>query len=213
MITWAILPVKCYSVGKSRLRGLFSETELAELNQQLFESTFTKIQQSTGIDKILVVSREKHALAWCETHGGVALLEDDPSTLNSAISKAQRYIFGAGGGRVLVIPSDLPLMTAKDLSNLISLADGDRQLVVVPDHYQSGTNALLMSDPDLIHPSFGSGSFRKHTRQVLEKNAELIVYLNENIQWDLDTSLELYRIINKQSELPLLSQLRKETSS
>ena len=213
MITWAVLPVKCYSAGKSRLRGLFSETELAELNQQLFESTFTKIQQSTGIDKILVVSREKHALAWCETHGGVAILEDDPSTLNSAISKAQRYIFDAGGGRVLVIPSDIPLMTAKDLSNLISLADGDRQLVVVPDHSQSGTNALLMSDPGLIQPSFGSGSFRKHIRQVLEKNAELIVYLNENIQWDLDTSLELYRIINRQSELTLLSQLRKETSS
>jgi 2-phospho-L-lactate guanylyltransferase len=212
MITWAILPVKRYSVGKSRLRHLFSDTGLAELNQQLFESTFTKLQELPGIDRILVVSREEHALEWCNSNGGVALLEDDPSSLNLAISKAQKYVGDAGGGRLMVLPSDLPLMTSKDLNELIRLADGELKLVIVPDHYQSGTNALIMSESDLISPSFGSGSFRKHTRQAMEKNAELVVYLNKNIQWDLDTSLELYRIINIQSELNIFSQLRKETS-
>lgn len=212
MITWAVLPVKKYSVGKSRLRYLFSEAELKELNQQLFESTFTKIQELSGIDRILVVSREEHALAQCLAHEGVALLEDDPSTLNSAIRQAQEYIFHHGSGRIIILPSDLPLMTSKDLESLINLADGKRQLVIVPDHFHSGTNALLLSEPELIKPCFGSGSFRKHTRQALEKNAELVVYLNENIQWDLDTSLELYRIINTQTELTRLSQLRKETS-
>ena len=213
MIRWAILPVKKYSIGKSRLQHLFSEAELAELNQQLFESTFTKLKETPGIDKILVVSREEHALQWSRNHGGIALLEDDPSTLNSAISKAQNYVCDAGGGRIMVLPSDLPLMTSKDILNLIGLADGERQLVIVPDHHQSGTNALIMSEPELIRPSFGSGSFRKHTRQAMVRNANLVIYLNENIQWDLDTSLELYRIINTQSELTILSQLRKETSS
>jgi len=212
MITWAVLPVKRYSVGKSRLRELFSETGLAELNRQLFESTFTTIQQTPGIDRILVVSREDQALAWCNAHGGVALLEGNPSTLNSAITQAQGFIRQQDGGRVVILPSDLPLMTTNDLQYLVGLADGKRKLVIVPDHFQSGTNALMMSEPDLIEPSFGSGSFRKHTRQAMEKNAELVVYLNENIQWDLDTSLELYRIINTQPEISLLSQLRKETS-
>ena len=212
MITWAVLPVKRYSVGKSRLRNLFTETELAELNQKMFESTFTKLKEASGIDEILVVSREEHTLAWCKTHGGLALLEDDPSTLNSAITQAQKAICNHGSGRIMILPSDLPLMTTKDLSKLISLANGERKLVIVPDHYQTGTNALVMSEPDLIEPRFGSGSFRKHTRLALEKNAELVVYLNENIQWDLDTSLELCRIINTQPEITLLSQLRKETS-
>ena len=212
MITWAVLPVKRYSIGKSRLRDLFSVTELVELNQQLFESTFTKMQHSTGIDKILVVSREDHALQWSYDHGGVALLENDPSTLNSAITQAQNHICNHGGGRIMVLPSDLPLVTPNDLESLIGLADGKRKLVIVPDHFQSGTNALVMSEPHLIEPCFGTGSFRKHTRQALEKNAELVVYLNENIQWDLDTSLELYRIINMQPELTLLSQLRKQIS-
>jgi 2-phospho-L-lactate guanylyltransferase len=191
---------------------LFSEAELEELNQQLFESTFTKIQELSGIDRILVVSREEHALAQCLAHEGVALLEDDPSTLNSAIRQAQEYICHHGSGQIMILPSDLPLMTSKDLESLINLADGKRQLVIVPDHFHSGTNALLLSEPELIEPCFGSGSFRKHTRQALEKNAELVVYLNENIQWDLDTSLELYRIINTQTELTRLSHLRKETS-
>lgn len=191
---------------------MFSEADLANLNQQLFESTFTNLQEATGIDKILVVSREEHALEWCTSHGGLPLLENDPCTLNSAITQAQETISRQGSGRVMILPSDLPLMTSKDLSKLISLAGGERKLVIVPDHYHTGTNALVMSEPELIEPRFGSGSFRKHTRQALEKNAELVVYLNENIQWDLDTSLELYRIINTQSELTILSQLRKETT-
>jgi len=212
MSTWAVLPVKRYSVGKSRLRELFSETELAELNRQLFESTFTKIQHSSGIDRILVVSRENQALEWCEAQGGMALVEDEPSSLNLAIIKAQGYVHRHGGERIVILPSDLPLMTVKDLDNLLKLANGVRKLVIVPDHFQSGTNALVMSEPHLVEPRFGTGSFRKHTRQAMEKKAELIVYLNENIQWDLDTSLELYRIINTKPEIKLLSQLRKETS-
>lgn len=212
MSTWAVLPVKRYSVGKSRLRELFSETELAELNRQLFESTFTKIQHSSGIDRILVVSRENQALEWCEAQGGMALVEDEPSSLNMAIIKGQGYVHRHGGERIVILPSDLPLMTVKDLDNLLKLANGVRKLVIVPDHFQSGTNALVMSEPHLVEPRFGTGSFRKHTRQAMEKKAELIVYLNENIQWDLDTSLELYRIINTKPEIKLLSQLRKETS-
>lgn len=139
-------------------------------------------------------------------------MEDENSSLNLAISKAQAHACQAGVERIMVLPSDLPLMTSKDLNSLIRLAEGTRKLVIVPDHYQSGTNALVMNDPDLIQPRFGSGSFRKHTRQAMDKNAELVVYLNENIQWDLDTSLELSRIINTQSELTIMSQLRKEIS-
>jgi len=213
MTIWAVLPVKRYAVGKSRLRSLFSEAEIAQLNRQLFESTFTKIREIPEIDHVLVISREDLALDWCRSHGGTALMEDSPSSLNLAVTKAQGYVSEHGGGCFLVLPSDLPLMTPQDISRLIEQMDGKRILVIVPDHLQSGTNALLMSDPELIKPCFGTDSFRKHTRQALAKNAELVVYLNQNIQWDLDTSLELNRIINNQPEISILSQLRKETSS
>ena len=212
MVTWAILPVKQYAVGKSRLQGIFSETELVKLNQNLFESTFTKIQQTSGIDRILVVSKEESARAWCKSQGGIPLREEDQSSLNAAIVQAQDYVSNHGGGRIMVLPSDLPLMTSNDLESMMNLADGERMLVIVPDHYQSGTNALLMSEPHLIEPNFGTGSFRKHTRQAREKNIDLVVYLCKNIQWDLDTSLELDRILKSQSDTSILSQLRKEIS-
>jgi len=213
MTNWAILPVKKYAVGKSRLQNLYSEVNLSVLNRFLFESTFTKLQETPEIDRILVVSQEESALDWCREHDGVALTECEPSSLNAAVAQAQQYIAQIDSGQVLILPSDLPLMTVKDLSSLLNIGDSGRKLVIVPDHYQSGTNAMLLSEPELISPRFGSGSFRKHTRQALEKRAELIVYLNENIQWDLDTSLELCRIIEAQSEPNLLSQLRKEEQS
>lgn len=213
MINWAILPVKRFDVGKSRLQEIYSEKDLALINRFLFESTFKKLQNIPNIDRILVISREEQALEWCLDNGGRPLLESDPSSLNAAVSQAQRYIRQTGGAQVLVLPTDLPLITIEDLQQLTNLGNSGRKMVIVPDHYQTGTNAILMGEPDLITPRFGSGSFRKHTHQALKRKAELVVYLNENIQWDLDTSLELCRIIETQSEPNLLSQLRKEKIS
>ena len=45
---------------------------------------------------------------------------------------------------------------------MAGLIAGRRGLVIVPDRHGTGTNALVLSPPDAIEPSFGPGSFARH---------------------------------------------------
>lgn len=187
MTLWAILPVKALEKGKSRLRPRLGAEELISLNWTQYLSTFIKLVNCSEIDKVLVVSRDEKVLNHVRENGQIALQENEESSLNLAVSQALRYISETESGKVLILPADLPWMTGKDLSDLIHLQVKGNFIAVVPDQSQTGTNAILISKSDLMKPQFGQNSFQKHTKQAQSIGTKLIVWLNKNIQRDLDT--------------------------
>lgn len=192
----AVLPVKPLTCGKSRLHGCLSEEEIYELNRSLFESTYEMLSTSAAIDRVLVVSADEEILNYVNHTGGMPLREKPPCSLNSALRQALAHLEDNYPGKVLIIPADLALMTAKDLENFLKLGGEGRFLALVPDRYQWGTNAILTSHPQLLTPRFGRRSFQKHAMQAANHCAELIVWLNRNIQRDLDTPQDLF-VYNK----------------
>jgi len=200
---WAVLPVKPLAAGKSRLHNYLDPGEIIELNKGLFESTFERIMNCKSIDRLMVVTHDPQLLTYTEANDGVGLLENSPSSLNQAISQAFSVIEEEDPGPVLVIPADLPKMRSEDLAELISLGISERFLVIVPDCHQTGTNALYLSSPTLIKPRFGHRSFQKHTSQALKKTADLTIWINKPMQYDLDTfqDLHLYNKIEVQSSI------------
>lgn len=216
MTTWAILPVKPFHLGKSRLHPFLTSEEIIQLNRKLFTDTYRCLQACQEIDKILVIAKDDAILKLVDEWGGVGLPENTSSSLNLAIAQAFAFIHNSGeSGPVLVIPADLPGMKPEDLRGLFALAGSDKSsehndgkhscignslglenkehnkiypfLVIVPDYNQTGTNALLMSEAELITPMFGRRSFQKHIRQALVKSINLTVWLNDAMQSDLDT--------------------------
>jgi len=191
MTLWAVLPVKPLAKGKSRLRGCLNAEEIFALNRSLFEETYHKLDASGEIDRILVVSQDEEVLEYTRQLGGVALRENQQSSLNEAVSQALGFISEYDPGMVLIVPADLHWMTAEDLEALLQLRRDGEFMIIVPDHCQRGTNAILVSHPGLLIPHFGRNSFQKHTQQAANRSVELIVWLNKNIQRDLDTPQDL----------------------
>lgn len=191
MTLWAVLPVKPLTKGKSRLHGCMTADEVCSLNRCLFEETFQKLKGSVEIDRILVVSQDESVLEFTRHSGGVALIENQPSSLNEAVSQALSFIEQHDPGTVLIVPADLPWMSAEDLAALLELRQDGEFMIIVPDHRQRGTNAILLSQPGLLDPQFGRHSFQKHTQQAANKSVSLIIWLNKNIQRDLDTPQDL----------------------
>jgi len=200
MTTWAVLPVKPFCRGKSRLSDCLEADELIALNRFLFEQTFHKLRASDGIDKVVVVSQDDQALDFARINGGIALTENAESSLNAAVAQALQFVSTTEPGRVLILPADLPLMTSEDLEALLTIETAERAMVIVPDTRQLGTNAILLSHATMLKPQFGRRSFQKHTRQATSNGVELIVWLNDNIQRDLDTpqDFSFYNKINLQ---------------
>ncbi len=196
MITWALIPVKRFNLGKSRLHEVLSASELEAVNRRLFQRTLSTVKESGIFMQIMVISEDEEALHWASEQGFLALCEEPTGDLNSALRQALAVIQENGTGSVLVIPTDLPMLTAEDLCLLADFAPEANGILVVPDHHMTGTNALYLSNPDLLPTAFGKNSCALHCALAEERELDHVIYLNAHIQHDLDTPEDLTYLRN-----------------
>ena len=63
MSLWTIVPVKPFNEGKSRLAACITPQQRRALNRELLTRTLTAINLAHIDAQIIVVSRDRHALA------------------------------------------------------------------------------------------------------------------------------------------------------
>jgi 2-phospho-L-lactate guanylyltransferase len=64
-------------------------------------------------------------------------------------------------------------------------------VVIVPDRHGTGTNALLLTPPDAIGPSFGPGSRERHEQAAQAAGAHWRVVEPRSLVLDVDTAEDL----------------------
>ena len=81
--------------------------------------------------------------------------------LNPALQEARGAV---DADRLLVLPADLPGVSAAALAPILAAGDaaGTPSVVLAPDRHGRGTNALLLDPPDVIDPAFGVSSRSGH---------------------------------------------------
>jgi 2-phospho-L-lactate guanylyltransferase len=196
MTLWAIVPVKPMRLGKSRLADVLSEEDRAQLNQQLLVHTIDTLKSVQDIEHVLVVSRDTAALALAREHGARTVQEDGNPHLNIALTRATFVARAYNTHGVLVVPADLPLITAEDIHVMLASAYDPPVVVVAPDRKREGTNALLIAPPALIEYEFGPQSFEQHCRLAKEAGARLEICNLPSLAFDVDwpEDLELLRL-------------------
>src|SRR5438045_8156999 len=108
-----IIPVKPFAEAKQRLAPALNSAARAQLAERMFRYVFGIAQSRFGAANVLVISRSQDVLAIARHEGGVGVLENAPSDLNSALSQAVPV---ASVPRILVVASDLPLLGQDDLT-------------------------------------------------------------------------------------------------
>lgn len=209
MSIWAIVPVKPLRRGKSRLAGALTEQERASLNRLFLQHTLRTLAQIREIEQVLVVSRDPAALALAREHGARTIQEHGTPQLNLALRRAARVADAYATRGVLVVPADLPLLTAEDLRALLARAVRPPVVVIAPDRHHDGTNALLMCPPGLIEYDYGPRSFQRHCERARQAGARLEICELPTVALDVDVpeDLELVRQHGFQFE-----RERRETS-
>jgi 2-phospho-L-lactate guanylyltransferase len=204
MSLWAIVPVKPLRRGKSRLSEILSEDERSRLNHYLFTHTIDILLEVELITEILVVSRDSNVLTIARDKGVRTVTENGAPELNNALRRATVFsnVFSTEG--VLIVPADLPLLSAADVIEFLSQRKEPPNIVISPDHRGLGTNMLFINPADLISFSFGIDSFKRHSVLAREKGGEVVVYENSRIALDLDVP-EDYEILQSNKALPILN--------
>lgn len=182
-----IIPAKPFDQAKSRLADALTGPQRAGLAKNLLRRT---VRLAGSVGAVVVISTDSAVRRYAKQLGAWALVEAEPG-LNSAVRQALAWVVAHGGKTALVIPADLPLLTRTDLYEMIRLGQRSPGVVLAPCHRGDGTNALLLSPPDLIFPAFGPDSFSRHTTTARLMGIEPVVYHSPTLSFDLDLPADL----------------------
>jgi len=191
MALWAIVPVKPLRRGKSRLSGVLSDDDRADLNQRLLLRTVDLLKLIPEFDEVLVVSRDREALALVRDHGARTLQEDGTPLLNVALQRATVVAKSYMAESVFILPADLPQITREDVSAMLEAGREPPVVVIAPDHRHEGTNALYINPAGLIEYDFGAGSFERHCERARQAGAALKVLELQSLARDVDVPEDL----------------------
>lgn len=178
--TWAVVPIRGLRTAKTRLDPDLAPDAREALVTEMLRRTLIATRDSTAIAGTIVVTLDPAAARLAKTHGAIGLVERVPG-LNEAIHAGRSLATARRATAVLVLPADLPRVTAAALSELVDASretvDGASELGVrgvvtlVPDRHGEGTNALLLTPPAVIEPAFGLASRATHRAEALAAGA------------------------------------------
>jgi 2-phospho-L-lactate guanylyltransferase len=192
MRTLAVVPIKTLTAAKQRLGGVLASGARQSLAQAMFSDVLASLRRSQRIESIAVVTTD--VLAEALAHGDqISVLPDAPQSGQSAAALVGvRYAIAAGYTRVILVPGDTPLLDAAELDALLDRCEGDALAAgVVADRHGTGTNALVLSPPDAMEPSFGPGSLERHLSIANEAGISHRAELAPSLAHDVDTPDDL----------------------
>jgi 2-phospho-L-lactate guanylyltransferase len=190
MSTRAILPIKSFDDAKQRLAEHLSPGPRRVLAEAMFSDVLTALRRCRAIAEIVVVSSDHGAQRIAGGHGA-AVLEDAGLGHSEAAMLGIADAREAGVARVLLVPGDCPLLDPRELEVLLARPETDRLAVIVPDRHGTGTNALLLSPPEVLAPSFGVGSRDRHAQDAQAAGTAYEIVEVPTLGLDVDTADDL----------------------
>lgn len=191
--TWALVPIRGLETAKTRLGEDLDAEERVELVTRLLRRTLVATRDARRITGTIVVTMDPDAAGIAKELRAIGLVERAPG-LNEAIVAARSVASARGATTILVLPADLPSVSAGAVDDLVDRAAGvattSGLVVLVPDQHGLGTNALLVSPPNAIDPAFGEASRAAHQARAAGAGARY-EELEGPLSLDLDTPADL----------------------
>ena len=195
MSRWALIPIKGFDRGKSRLSEVLAPRERAQLARDLFEHVVRVLRASPAIDDIAVVSDSPEAREHAARLGVVALSDADGSQgLAGVVDGALQDLERRGATSVMICMSDLPELTVQDISSVARQLE-ESDVVLVPDLSQQGTNVIAAKPVTALPSCLGhEDSLRRHHTRARELGLTVRVQLSSGIAFDVDRPHDLERL-------------------
>jgi 2-phospho-L-lactate guanylyltransferase len=186
-----IVPMKPFSLAKQRLRPALQDEERRALAYDMLIHVLATVAKSDIAEMAVLISADRQVLQLAPAWGFLPLPENN-SGYNESTAQAIAWAQRTGMDAALVLPADLPDLQVADLHALRALIPAAPQAVILaPDASERGTNALLLRPPDLISPSFGQDSFKRHCLLARAAGVEPTIYRSPSLALDIDLPSDL----------------------
>ncbi len=186
----AVLPVKRFAAAKQRLAPGMGTTHRAEVVEAMLVDTLDAIADARSISETIVVTGEGRAADVAVARGALVMPDQDDRGHSQAALEGIAWAVERGAECVVLLPGDCPLLEPRELERLLT-GIPERYVAIVPDRHGSGTNALALSPPDAIEPSFGEGSCARHVAAARAAGVPFGVEELDSLALDLDTPADV----------------------
>jgi 2-phospho-L-lactate guanylyltransferase len=218
----AIVPIRSFSEGKTRLINVLSPPQRRSLIEEMFATVISAVRKSGAIARIGVISPDPEVLAAAEALGDdvTAIRQgSDRPGLNEAANIGREWAESIGAGAMLMLFGDLPLLTPGDVQSLVRR---DAPVVIATDRHGLGTNGLVLrlggaSGGHEFRFSYGPDSRQRHVDEADRLGMEVITAIGTGTAFDLDTIDDLERLGQTDGHLPAavrsIDRLSREQSA
>jgi 2-phospho-L-lactate/phosphoenolpyruvate guanylyltransferase len=187
---WVIVLIKDLDSAKQRLGPVLDPKARRDLARRNAERA---IRAAAAGDARLVVAGSAEVAAIAERLGAEALLEPRQEGQNAAAKRGITHAVKKGARAVLLLSSDLPLVTPTAVRELLDAAGrvAPPAAVAVPAFGRGGTNALYLNPPDAISLHFGADSLAAFRREAEASGINFAIHPSEAMALDLDEPEDL----------------------
>jgi 2-phospho-L-lactate guanylyltransferase len=196
--TWALVPVKSFARGKSRLAPALSDGARAAFARRLFDHVVTTLAASRTLAGILVATDDEAVADAARAHGAQARLDPpapSPLRLSDVIDAGLADLAARGAGAALVLMADLPRLTVADVDALVTRL-ATYHVVAVRADDGCHTNALGLAPPSVLPTAFGRpDSFDAHVTTAAAAGLRVAVLDNARIAFDVDAPADHARLL------------------
>ena len=193
-----LVPVKNLRNAKQRLASLLDAAARTELAHAMLSDVIGAIADFAGDDVSLVTS-DPFALDLAKHHRFEIIRDDSNVSETDAIAMATNACASRGVQTTLVLPGDVPLISAEDIRAIYDSAP-PRGSVLVPSCDKRGSNAVLRRPAALFPLRFGSDSFMPHLAAAVATETSCVVLSLPRIGLDIDTPEDLLRLAQSAGE-------------
>lgn len=195
----ALLPAKLLSSAKTRLATLLGDDQRIAVAIAMFDDVLASLRYAAILDAVIVVTADPRLAARARQHGALVVDEGSPRGLNAAVLLGTETALRLGATSLMVLLSDVPLVTAADVDELMQRAPA-RGALVVPSKEGTGTNAMLRRPPALFPPCFGGKSLRRHVAAAERHRVACEIVRNPRIAFDVDTPDDLRALVARPAD-------------
>lgn len=192
-VIWVVVLVKDFASAKQRLGPALDPSSRRALARRNAERA---VRAASAGDQRLVVAGSQEVAKMAERLGAHVILEPRQDGQNVAAKRGIARAVQGGAGAVLLLSSDLPLVTARSVRELLAAAAlvETPAVVAVPAVGRGGTNALYLRPPNAITLHFGADSLESFRRESETRGVNFVIHHSDAMALDLDEPDDLARV-------------------
>jgi 2-phospho-L-lactate/phosphoenolpyruvate guanylyltransferase len=156
-----LVPVKNLATAKQRLGSVLTQEQRTELARAMLKDVFDALAGVPGKPTVGIVTGDAFATRLARQHGFEIIADADNPGESEAIAMATQEAEKRGAEFTLVIPGDVPLITAEEVAAVLNAAPPQGSVLVRAADGR-GTNAILRRPAALFPCRFGNDSFQPH---------------------------------------------------